>query len=160
MSLSRAQIQEKGYQGFVSFGALRKSELHSIPQLPGTYVVIAPADSPVFLETSRGGHFKGKDPVVTLDAIQAKWVEGAEVVYIGKAENLQRRVKEFCRFGAGDPIGHWGGRYLWQVEGSDDWLVGWKRCMEGETALGCEAALLEEFTQAHGGRLPFANLRR
>jgi hypothetical protein len=116
--------------------------------------------TPAFLEAKRGGRFKGKDPSVALETIRSKWVEGASIAYIGKAENMQRRLREFCRFGAGAAIGHWGGRYLWQVAGSDDWLVCWKPCEEGETALGAEAALLEEFAQAHGGRLPFENLRR
>jgi excinuclease UvrABC nuclease subunit len=35
-------------------------------------------------------------------------VIGAEVVYIGKADNLRRRLREFARFGVSAPIGHWG----------------------------------------------------
>lgn len=71
---------------------------------------------------------------------------------------MQRRLREFCRFGAG-AIGHWGGGYLWQVAGSDDWLVCLESVRGHETALESEAALLKAFGDAHGGRLPFANLR-
>ena len=112
---------------------------------------------PEFIEVSRGGHFKGKNPSVKISALHEKWVHGASVAYIGKAENMQR--SEFCRFGAGAAIGHWGGRYLWQVVGSDDWVVCWKACESNETALEAEAKLLKAFGEAHGGRLPFANLR-
>lgn len=121
--------------------------------------MLAEEIKPRFIEVSRGGHFKGKDPSVKINALRDKWVPGASIVYIGKAENMQRRLREFSRFGAGAAIGHWGGRYLWQVAESDDWLVCWKACDDNETALGAEAALLKAFGEAHGGRLPFANLR-
>lgn len=114
----------------------------------------------LFLEVSRGGHLKGKNPGVKTDDLRAKWIYGAAIAYIGKADNMQRRLREFCRFGAGAAIGHWGGRYLWWVADSDEWLVCWKACDEGETALEAEAALLDGFAEAHGGQLLFANLRR
>lgn len=144
----------------MSFRDLRDGELSTIPRAAGTYVVLLQKPEPQFDEVSRGGHFKGKNPAVMIDKLRSKWVEDAAIVYIGKAEDLQRRVKEFCRFGAGHPIGHWGGRYVWQVAGSDEWLVCWKSCNEGESALDAETALLDEFAAVHGGRLPFANLRR
>ena len=160
VALTRSDLEGRGYEGFVSFARLRNGELVGVPQVAGTYVVLVDETVPEFVEKSRGGHFKGKDPTVSADLLHDKWVEDANVVYIGKAENLQRRLKEFCRFGSGVPIGHWGGRYVWQVAGSDDWLVCWKPCDEAETALAAEASLLSEFAERHGGRLPFANLRR
>lgn len=160
MALSRTDLAARSYRGFASFAELRKGRLARVPQVSGTYVVLVAGVVPEFVEKNRGGRFKGKDPSVTSDVLFGKWVENANVAYIGKAENLQRRLKEFCRFGAGEPIGHWGGRYIWQVTGSDEWIVCWKSCDEGETALEAEAALLNEFAEAHGGRLPFANLRR
>lgn len=160
MSLSRSDLEERGYTGFVSLTDLRNGGLSKVPATPGSYAVLVEGITPEFLEASRGGHFKGKNPAVKVDDLRAKWVHGAPIAYIGKADNMQRRLREFFRFGAGSAIGHWGGRYLWQVAGSDDWLVCWKPCDEGETALGAEAALLNEFADSHGGRLPFANLRR
>lgn len=159
MSFSRVELEERGYEGFVSFTDLRNGALSQVPQTPGSYAVMIEGIKPEFIEVSRGGHFKGKDPSVKISALREKWVHGASVAYIGKAENMQRRLREFCRFGAGAAIGHWGGRYLWQVAGSDDWLVCWKACEDNETALEAEAALLREFGEAHGGRMPFANLR-
>ena len=55
-------------------------------------------------------------------------------------------------------IGHWGGRYIWQLADSADLVVAWRRCNEGETAREREVELLSAFTQQYA-RLPFANLR-
>jgi hypothetical protein len=157
--MNRGDLGERGYEGFVSFTDLRNGVLSQVPQTAGSYAVLAEGIKPDFIEVSRGGHFKGKDPSVKISALRDKWVHGASVAYIGKTENLQRRLREFCRFGAGAAIGHWGGRYLWQVACSDDWLVCWKVCEGNETALEAESGLLKAFGEAHGGRLPFANLR-
>ena len=82
---------------------------------------------------------------------------GAEVLYIGKSNALRRRLKEYASFGAGSPIGHWGGRYIWQLSDSDELLVAWKACGEDETPDYLEAQLLGRFKRIHG-RLPFANI--
>lgn len=160
MTLTKNDLEGRGYEGFISFAVLRAGALDRVPRVPGTYVVIAPEGAPAFSASSRGGHFKGKDPGVDVGTLEAKWVDDAAVVYVGKAEVLRRRLNEFCRFGAGAAVGHWGGRYVWQVEGSDEWLVAWKSCEELETALAAEASMLNLFAEHHNGRLPFANLRR
>jgi len=38
-----------------------------------------------FLKPGCGGHFKNKDPNVSLSELQANWIENTDVVYIGKA---------------------------------------------------------------------------
>ena len=105
MSLSRSELDERGYEGFVSFTDLRSGALSEVPQTAGSYAVLTEGTKPEFIEVSRGGYFKGKDPSVKINALREKWVHGASVVYIGKAENMQRRLREFCRFGAGAAIG-------------------------------------------------------
>lgn len=101
MSLSRAELEERGYAGFVSFTGLRNGALSQIPQTAGSYAVLVEGIEPDFIDVSRGGHFKGKDPSVKIEALREKWVHGASVPYVGKAENMRRRLREFCRFGAG-----------------------------------------------------------
>jgi len=139
----------------MTFAALRDGGFSSVPPTPGVYAVFAAGD-PAFAEVSCGGHFKGKDPTVPVATLQAKWISDAEVLYVGKANLLNRRLREFAAFGAGRPIGHWGGRYIWQLEGCQDLMVGWVATPE-EDPRGVEARLLDAFVAQHG-RLPFANL--
>jgi len=55
--------------------------------------VLRPASvKPTWIATSPAGWFKGKDPSVPIDKLQSAWIPGAEVLYIGKANNLRRRL--------------------------------------------------------------------
>ena len=108
-----------------------------------------------FAERSCGGWFKGKDPTVPREALIANWVDGAEVVYIGKADQLKRRLTELADFGAGKPIGHWGGRLIWQLPNIGALLVAWKET-PGRVPVEVEAELIEQFRLTYG-KPPFAN---
>jgi hypothetical protein len=44
------------------------------------------------------GGFKQLDPTVAVDKLKAKWVAGAHVIYIGKADLASRRLAEFAKF--------------------------------------------------------------
>jgi hypothetical protein len=90
--------------------------------------------------------------------LQRKWVKGCEVLYIGKGDNIQRRLKQYIEFGSGKPIGHWGGRYIWQLKDSAHLLVAWMPCGSDETAAMMEARLLRRFKDEHDGQLPYANI--
>lgn len=81
-----------------------------------------------------------------------------QVVYIGKADVADRRLRQFARFGAGEKIGHWGGRYIWQLLDSDQLLVAWHAISWAELARDYEKRLLAHFAGLHGGVRPFANL--
>lgn len=107
-----------------------------------------------FLPTSRGGRFKQKDPTVPADALRGRWHAGTPILNVGKADSLRARIQTLLRFATDDPVGHWGGRYLWQVEGSEAFLVGWR---EEDDPRRLERELLADFA-AHFGSLPFANL--
>jgi hypothetical protein len=155
----RRGLQSLGFTGFVSFAELLDSWLSVIPTTGGVYAVLRESDAdPAFCPANPGGRFKGKDPTVDASVLTAAWIDGCAVIYIGKGDNLQRRLREYARFGRGDPIGHWGGRYIWQLADSADLIVAWRRCNEGETARETEVELLSAFTQRYA-RLPFANLR-
>ena len=60
------------------------------------------------------------------------------------------------RFGSGKNVGHYGGRYIWQLADSDDLVVCWK-CVEDSRRV--EAAMIAEFKKNHNGKRPFANLQ-
>jgi hypothetical protein len=61
-------------------------------------------------------------------------------------------------FGKGRDVGHWGGRYIWQIQDSDDFLIAWKP-LTNEEPDTIESALIEEFRNKFGKR-PFANLAK
>lgn len=157
-SFSKPDLESRGFAGWQTWDELRASGFSAIPCGPAAYVVYrAAAAKPTFLDANPGGRFKGKDPTVAPETLQADWVPGCEVIYIGKADVASRRLKQFARFGAGEPVGHWGGRYIWQLADSDDLLVAWHAISWVEVAREYERRLMARFAELHGAR-PFANL--
>lgn len=153
MEFTRQSLEKAGFTGWLPFAAIRAS---ACPTSRGVYVVILDMDDSItFTERSCGGWFKGKDPTVTPEALAANWVDGAKVVYIGKADQLRRRLTQYADFGAGKPVGHWGGRLIWQLPLPDRLIVGWKET-PGRIPVEVEAELIASFRQAHG-KPPFAN---
>ncbi|RZT07666.1 hypothetical protein EV589_5896 [Mycobacterium sp. BK558] len=155
-------IDLSGFTGWVPFAALPTA---AVPTDPGVYVVVRPTDEPpTFLHTSPAGHFKGKDPTVPVAELEALWVPGTRIVYIGKANagrsgrrGLRKRLDEFRRSGAGEPVGHSGGRRIWQLADHADLVVGW-RVTDDAAAAATETGLIAQF-RAHHGLRPFANMR-
>jgi hypothetical protein len=135
-----------------------------IPQGTGIFAVLRPEGfEPEFLKKSTAGTFKKKDPSVPEPALDAEWVDGADILYIGKAgpgskgnRGLRRQVQEFLDFGKGKPPGHWDGRLVWQLANSEALLIAWKE-LPAEELSTSEARYHAEFVEAYG-RLPFANL--
>lgn len=142
-----------GYSGFRPLLAL---DTERVPSGGGVYAVLRSATNPpLFTPTSRGGHFKGKDPTVSIPELEAKWVDGAETLNIGKADNLRRRLGQYRDFGRGRPIGHAGGRYIWQLADAAELTVCWTVTLDDPRAV--ERALIAEFKTIYARR-PFANL--
>ncbi len=128
-----------------------------IPPSPGIYIIKRTAKGkPTFRMVGTGGRFGGRDPNVAVSVLTAKWVPGAEIVYVGRASVLHDRVALLLAFGTGKPVAHWGGRYLWQLEDALDLRVEWRADVSPATA---EAREIAAFV-ARWGALPFANLRR
>lgn len=150
----QTHLGEMGFTGFrpLSFA----TDAAHIPRDSGVYAVLLDPPCGEFLVRSAGGHFKGKDPTVPIDILEAKWVPYTPTLYIGRAGDLRARIKLLERYGAGEPVAHQGGRYLWQLAGHVRLVVAWRR---DDDPVGAESALLEEF-EATLGRLPFANLVR
>lgn len=150
---TRARLSAAGFTGWLPFSAIRGSDC---PRTGGIYVVAyAASDSPAFMEKSCGGWFKGKDPTVSPEALRANWVAGNEIVYIGKADQLRRRLVQYADFGAGKPVGHWGGRLIWQLPNPESLLVAWQ-ATPGRTPADVERDLIAQYRSIHG-KPPFAN---
>jgi hypothetical protein len=108
-SFLRPDLEAARFTGWCTWDELR-GEDYPIPKASLCYVIYRPsAAAPRFLDASPGGYFKGKDPTVPTAVLAAKWVEGAHAVNIGKADVGRTRVKTYARFGAGEPVAHWGG---------------------------------------------------
>lgn len=82
--LTRRVLEQRGFRGFVRFDELAA---RGVPGEAGVYAVVRPAKAhPAFAPRSTAGHHKRRgDPSVTVDELLAAWVDGASVVYIGKA---------------------------------------------------------------------------
>lgn len=149
---SRQYFAGAGFTGFVNFAALDPS---AISPEPGVYIVLREAGAPpTLLDMSVGGHFKGRDPTVPVEVLQRRWISGATALYIGKATSLRTRLRQFSAFGRGHPVGHWGGRYVWQIAGSSHLLVAWRPSPNP----GAEEGRLLRAFEARHSMLPFANI--
>jgi hypothetical protein len=156
------QLHTHGFQGFLPITDIT-SNYALVPKVRGIYIVLKIDGNAKFRAIGSGGHFRKKDPNVTLEVLKAKWVDTTPIVYIGKAgtlankRTLHSRLREYFRFGQGEPIGHWGGRYIWQLEHPEKLVVCWKEINDVDPTI-VETALIQEFTAYHGRR-PFANLK-
>lgn len=156
-------LRALGFQGFRTVTDLRTDALDAVPAEPGVYLVIrARASPPRFLAVGTGGHFKGKDPNVPVERLADEWVEGAVLVYVGQTGTksngtLKRRIRQMIRFGEGSPVGHRGGRLVWQLEDATELQFCWKEVRE-RVPRDVEKEVLAAFKSSHGERRPCANL--
>ena len=162
--MDRKFLMAQGFEGFKTMGELMNGGRHFIPAQMGVYVVLRESESaPVFLTEGSGGFFKGQNPNVSIAELQANWVDNSSIVYIGKAggigssATLFKRLSQYLRFGQGANIGHWGGRYIWQLADSRNLIVCWKT-LTMDDPREIEHEMIAEFKSAHSGMRPFANL--
>lgn len=161
MSLNQqrfVEIKSWGFEGFLPVSTLKATNhLDTVPRQSGVYLVLNPTpEAPKWLSNSVGGHFKGEDPTVTSRYLEKNWVNGAKILYVGETQRtLEKRVSELIQFGSGRPIGHKGGRLIWQLENHNDLLICW---LTHNNPVEMKNKILEEFKSKYKV-LPFANLR-
>ena len=98
---------------FINFMELEKGCLDIIPAKPGVYSIWrSQKDKIKFMKRGTGSRFRG-NPNVPIRTLEKKLVNEAEILYIGKADSLMKRIKQLIRFGKGKPAPHRGGRYIW-----------------------------------------------
>lgn len=170
--LGHADLRGRGFQGFHTIESLRASlpALAIIPSQPGVYAVLKSEDAasptrataPTFLKVNPGGHFKGSDPTVPVAQLRDGWCADASVLYFGQSgagtssQTLRTRLRLLLQFGIGKPIGHMGGRLLWQVPSIEQALIAWLPSGTQDPAER-KRRLIAEFAGLHGKR-PIANL--
>ena len=78
-----------------------------------------------------------------------------DILYIGRANDLRKRVRQLVRFGAGQADNHRGGEWLWQLDGIYRAQLWMWRC-DDDAPEQLERRLLDAFKADHGD-WPFAN---
>lgn len=156
-------LAEAGFQGFVTVREMMQINCAGAPREKGVYVIFYGSEAlPTFLDLSRGGHFKGRNPTVAVRTLEKAWIPGAKVLYIGQSGGgdssgtLLTRLRQYMRFGSGEPVGHWGGRFIWQIEEYGDLIVCWKTIPSGDPR-EVETEYIKQFVKRYGRR-PFANV--
>ena len=98
-------LRESGFDGFYSIGEV-ENRIKLIPRIKGVYLVLySNKEIPEFHVTGTGGHFKGRNPNVSIDELKNNWVEDTKVIYIGKAggsgssATLYSRIGQYLKFG-------------------------------------------------------------
>jgi hypothetical protein len=151
------------FNGFFTINELNENP-NLIPNVKGVYKVVFPGGEPEFLTQGTCGRFKDREPNVAVDVLKDNWIDGADVVYIGKAGSptgqatLRKRIKQYLKIGQGKKVGHWGGRFIWQLKDSDQLQFCWCETPD-EDPSDVETGLIQEFREQHGTR-PFANLTK
>lgn len=155
-------IKSNGFTGFKTVKELWEDR-SSIPKERGVYLVLDPNnENPQYITPGVGGFFKGRNPNVSIDELRTNHVPQTCVVYIGKAGSLTgnatlySRIGQYLRFGQGKNVGHWGGRYIWQLKKHQDLLFCWKITPHYEPRL-MESHIISDFDIQYHKR-PFANL--
>ncbi len=144
-----------GFNGWVTFADLVNAD---VPTDPGVYVVMRPTDDPP--RFCGVAPYRG-DPAVPIAELEARWVPGTRILYIGmaghgvKRDGLHRRLRQFRRYEAGGAARHSGGRQIWQLADRADPVVCWRVTDDAE-ARPTEKAMIAQF-RAHYGVRPFAN---
>lgn len=163
--MTSKNLREMGFQGFVKVQDLMK-DISCVPDRKGVYAIIrCSTEKPLFLKVGTGGHFKDKDPNVLISELERNWLGDTDILYIGKAgsltgkASLRSRLMQYMQFGQGNKVGHWGGRYIWQLADSNSLMVCWLPTPHGQDPEVVEKGLIQDFKLAHYGNRPFANLR-
>jgi hypothetical protein len=162
---NRAHLASVGFEGFVRADALREDDSAVPLQRSGVYAVIRPPSFVArILAQSPAGQFKDRDPTISKEELDRRWLAAPHVLYFGKARygsrnsGLRPRIRAYLRFGAGCRASHAGGRSIWQLESAGSLLFCWVVVPYRDPRL-VESELLEDF-RGDFGALPFANRRR
>jgi len=162
---SRAFLEAEGFEGFFTVEQLYAEGCEGLPNEPGVYAIIRESlAAPEFLLNSVAPIYRGQSPTQPIATLNERWVPGAQVLYFGRARGpgvrslLRQRVKRLLRFGNGRVVGHWGGRFIWQLRDHAAFRVAWKTT-HAEDADPTEARLQNLFREYYGA-LPFANLQQ
>lgn len=82
-------LKDHGFLGFKTVKELNDNP-NLIPNQMCVYLVLYLSEGePRFLNLGVGGFFKGKDPNISLIALESHWVRDCKTIYIGKAGGFE-----------------------------------------------------------------------
>ena len=106
-------------------------------QSPGAYAIQCPANyKPSFLPLDKKHMPRNVISPKDHEWLRAKWVEGAEILYFGKAEGQK-----------------------WQLDRYATFQIFYYPCQSEAQAKEMEARLISEFFRRCNGKLPFGNIQ-
>ena len=157
---------EKILKGFIKVGKIKdwKLWIDRLPKQKGVYAITREnKESPHFISVGTGAFYKNVDPNVPIEKLLEKWdCSSHQIMYVGRANYddgnikykdckvaIQKRVREYMRFGYSKKSPHRGGKYIWQMDDSGELDVWYKVCAFPQTI---EGELIEKYK-------PFANLK-
>ena len=138
-------------------------KLYSIPAESGIYKIYMPSDFEIVISsgTDAVNTYKGRSLLYPTEKLEDKWsvIQKADkegILYIGKADDLRKRITELIEYGYGKPVPHRGGRAVWQLENNKKLLIEMILC---EKPREKERQMLIEYRERYGV-YPFANWRK
>jgi hypothetical protein len=87
----------------------------------------------------------------------------SHLIYIGQAggngsaNTLNKRIRQYINFGNGKNVGHYGGRFIWQIKDNHQLIFAWKEVPNDNPSV-IEKQLLMDYIN-HYRMFPFANLK-
>lgn len=149
-------------QGLQKRGILRDTEL----QLPGVYAIACPVGyRHSFLSLGDTSRCKNVIRPWPHEKLEAKWVDGVDVLYFGKAQDqsLEARLRQLIGHSLGLTTKkgpHRGGEIVWQLKGHEAFEVLFLPTDTPIQAEEMEANLISEFCRVDEGKMPFGNKKR
>jgi len=145
-----------------------RNSLKEIERVEGIYKVYLPENIPFQLNkttTAMEYNKEGKKLVYDTDEdierLQYQWklIQSAKehdnrIVYIGRSNNLRKRLKQFARYGVRKADNHEGGKILWQLTDAIKFQIEYFPCQNCEQV---EKELLQDYKKRHFNQLPIAN---
>lgn len=130
-----------------------RSSWTDLPQCPGIYVVHWTLGEPPTFKANAGRAILAEVQPPRL--LRTRWTDITEkaetdVIYIGSATSLKKRVRELVRFGVGRDRRrrHAGGEWMWQISKIAYAKILIQTCPRGRQ-VGFENSLLEQFHAEH-----------
>ena len=129
-----------------------------IPSGPGIYVVFLLPNTPFDVSQSTGKAIHAS-PAPVAD-LREKWSRinnhaSTDILYVGKGDDVRKRIRRLARFGVGKIQKHKGGEWMWQVTHIRSARILINACPPGKQ-VPFEKWLLDSFLDQHGD-WPLAN---